>query len=82
MLLMKCEMLSYLLVFHISSIFNINLEANSHEKRELLDILDIFSLSMIPMTSTYHHVQLRSLFELSYIRQLTTFTQRSFRNID
>jgi hypothetical protein len=54
MLLMKCKMLNYLLVLHISRIFNINLEADSHEKRKLLDILDIFSLSMIPMASTYH----------------------------
>jgi hypothetical protein len=34
--------------------FNINLEADSLEKRELLDIFDIFSLSMIPMAFTHH----------------------------
>jgi hypothetical protein len=34
--------------------FNIYLEANSPEKRELLDILDIFSISMIPTASTHH----------------------------
>jgi hypothetical protein len=32
--------------------FNINLEANSPEKRELLDILDNFSISLISTAST------------------------------
>jgi hypothetical protein len=34
--------------------FNFNLEADYPEKRELFDILDIFSLSMIPTASTHH----------------------------
>jgi hypothetical protein len=46
MLLMKCEMLNYLLVLHISTKF--------WRQTLLLDILDIFSLSKIPTTSTYH----------------------------
>jgi hypothetical protein len=33
--------------------FNINLEADFPEKRELLDILDIFTFSMIPTSSTH-----------------------------
>jgi hypothetical protein len=34
--------------------FNINLEADSPEKRELLDIIGYFSLAMIPTASKHH----------------------------
>jgi hypothetical protein len=65
--------------------FNINLETDCPQKRELLDILDIFSLSMIPTVSTHHqpHCQTSTIdFILSSIPDgLRSTTQFGFSGI-